>query len=254
MPGFDRLLAEAIDIPSILGVILSGSRGRGTGGPRSDWDCYVISDDDRLEESAGFVEQIDDPLLDCSVLGLKAFDGYAAPDSENAWEAYAFVHVTVAYDALDGTIANLAAAKEFLPPTVAARVARSGLDAFINQCVRAAKDRRDGNEHAAVLDHAEAVSAALETIFALEGRVRPYNRYLSWELERHPLRAFTAADLADLVKRLASDDAEAARELFRRLEGVARSKEIGDVIDAWGDRELQLLRSAEGAISRAEPS
>jgi hypothetical protein len=150
--------------------------------------------------------------------------------------------VTISYDALDGGIAKIAAAKEFLAPPAAERLTRSALDAFINQCVRAAKDRRDRNEDAALLDYAEAVSAALETIFALEGRVRPYNRYLSWELERHPLRHFTGADVPDLVKRLASDDAQAARDLFLRLEGVAHSKDVGDVIDAWGDRELELLR------------
>jgi hypothetical protein len=244
MSGFERLVAVATQEPSILGVILSGSRGRGTGGVDSDWDCYVVVDDHAHDDGVRSVREIDDRLLDCTAVGFAEFERYAVWGSDNFWEAYAFAHVTTSYDSLEGGIADIAARKEFLGEDAADRVARAALDAFVNQCVRASKDRRDGNDDAAVLDSAEAVSAALEAIFALDGRVRPYNRYLAWELERHPLELFPGIDVVDVVKRLASADAQAASELFRLLERVARSAGIGDVIDAWSDRDLGSLAAS----------
>ena len=38
----------------------------------------------------------------------------------------------------------------------------------------------------------EAIPYALRTIFALETRVRPYNKYLEWELHHHPLEDWDA--------------------------------------------------------------
>ncbi|MFL5736560.1 MAG: hypothetical protein ACJ76P_04405 [Actinomycetota bacterium] len=241
MSGFDGLVAVATEEPSILGVILSGSRGRGSVGADSDWDCYVVVDEEALDDGMRSIREIDDPMLDCVVLGFGEFQRYAEPGSANFWEAYAFAHVTTSYDSLDGAIADLAAQKEFLDEGIADGIARTALDAFLNQCIRAAKDRRDGNDDAAVLDCAGAVSPALETVFALEGRVRPYNRYLSWEVERHPLELFRGDRFVDVVKRLASADPQAVAELFHLLERVARSAGIGDVIDAWSDRDLELL-------------
>src|SRR3954469_13726958 len=232
MSGFDRLVTVATDEPSILGVILSGSRGRGTVGVDSDWDCYVIVDDGRLDDGVRSAREIDDPLLDCTTVGFAEFERYAVWGGANFWEAYAFAHVTTSYDSLDGGIADIAARKEFLGGDVAVQVARAALDAFVNQCVRAAKDRRDGNDDAAALDCAEAVAAALETIFAPEGRARPAKRYLSWELERHPLELLRGIDVVNVVKRLASADPQAVAELFHLLERGPPSPRVRAVIDA----------------------
>jgi hypothetical protein len=61
------------------------------------------------------------------------------------------------------------------------------LDAYINQLYRCVKSRRDGVADAALLDEMESPPWLLETVFALHGRLRPYNRYLRWELENFPL-------------------------------------------------------------------
>ncbi|MBB4711670.1 hypothetical protein BJ965_001552 [Streptomyces luteogriseus] len=45
-------------------------------------------------------------------------------------------------------------------------------------------DDRPGPGHLAA---AETVPHALEVLFVLHRRVRPYNKYLRWELERRPL-------------------------------------------------------------------
>jgi hypothetical protein len=61
------------------------------------------------------------------------------------------------------------------------------LDGYINSLYRSLKSHRDGRPELAHLDAAESVPYLLTALFALDRRVRPYNKYLRWELERHPL-------------------------------------------------------------------
>ncbi|MDP9302594.1 MAG: nucleotidyltransferase domain-containing protein [Actinomycetota bacterium] len=244
MSSFDRLLDLAADDASCLGVVLSGSRGRETARADSDWDCYVIVSDDVSADTLATIGALGDGSLDEAVLRLSEFETYASPGSDNSWEAYAFAHAMVAYDAMEGRIGEIAAAKEFLDPEVARRRARETLDAFINQSVRAAKSLRDGEEGAARLDHAEAVTPALEAIFALESRVRPYNRYLAWELERHPLSLPYDHDLPVMMRALTDGDPERAPTLFGSIERNARLAGFGDVFDAWKQEVLGLARSS----------
>jgi hypothetical protein len=96
----------------------------------------------------------------------------------------------------------------------------------------AAKNRRDGRDDLARLEEIEAAPWFLWTLFALYGRVRPYNKYLRWELETHPLPApWTADYLIDALTARPST-------LFPELERVARAKGFGDVLDAWDDLDV----------------
>ena len=61
------------------------------------------------------------------------------------------------------------------------------LDGWINLVYRALKSARDGNHLEAALDGSESVHMFLDVIFALEGQVRPYNKYFRWALRNHPL-------------------------------------------------------------------
>jgi hypothetical protein len=66
-------------------------------------------------------------------------------------------------------------------------IGRSRLDEFINFCYRALKSHREGRAEVARLDSAESVASTLDVVFAFSGRIRPYNKYLTWELGEHPL-------------------------------------------------------------------
>jgi hypothetical protein len=135
--SFERLLQRARADANVLGVILSGSRGRGTARPESDWDCYVIVGQDDPGLAADLPPDVHHVGLDATVLTLAAFELYAAPGTRNAWEAYAFAHAAIEHDRLGGRIAELAAAKEYLPVEVADRLARVSLDRYLNAAVEA---------------------------------------------------------------------------------------------------------------------
>jgi predicted nucleotidyltransferase len=109
-------------------------------------------------------------------------------------------------------------------------------------------DRLDGAlaalvSEAAHFDAAESVRLLLWTLFALHQRVRPPNKYLRWELERHPL-GDPCWELPVLLPRLqrvlADGDAETQRSLFRDLEPLARSGGHDATVDGWGD-DLRLM-------------
>ena len=87
----------------------------------------------------------------------------------------------------------------------------------------------------------EAVPYALRTIFALADRVRPYNKYLEWELRHHPLEGWNADELLPLLERILIGEPEALHELFELIEGWARREGFGDVVDGW-EPDVEWLR------------
>jgi hypothetical protein len=75
--------------------------------------------------------------------------------------------------------------------------------------------------------------------------VRPYNKFLRWELEQHPLPGdeWSAGRLLALLEDVTAGDLSAQRRLFRNVERLARERGHGDVVDGWG-ADLGLLRGA----------
>ncbi len=82
----------------------------------------------------------------------------------------------------------------------------------------------------------------LDTIFTLAGRVRPYHKYLPWELREHPLDGWPADVLLPLLTRTLDGDPAAIRETFAlvvaecdRYDAGRGNSRTRDMIDRWGD-------------------
>lgn len=69
------------------------------------------------------------------------------------------------------------------------------LDGWLNSAYRALKNDRDGRALELRLDAAESMPWLLDVTFTLAGRVRPYHKYLPWELRQHPLPHWHAEEL-----------------------------------------------------------
>ena len=124
------------------------------------------------------------------------------------------------------------------------------LDGYINFIYRALKSDRDGRLFESRLDAAEALPWFLDVVFALSGRVRPYNKYLAWELRNHPLEVpeWSADVLLPQIDAMFEGDPVALRTNFqvverecRRADQTLGSDSLGRTIDGWG-AELELLR------------
>ncbi len=122
------------------------------------------------------------------------------------------------------------------------------LDGFLNLAFRALKSDRDGRSRERRLDAAESVPWLLDVIFTFAGRVRPYNKYLSWELREHPVAGWPAETLLPLLDRLLDGEPTALQEAFASVERDCMAYDEGlrvtttlDVIAGWG-AELELFR------------
>ena len=231
MDILDQVLARATADPGVRGVILSGSRARGTENARSDYDVTIVV----AEQAQPWRHSARSGTLDEVVCTVEAL-----ADTSVHWQRYAYCGAKVLLDRLNGGVAELVDRQATFTVEEAARHARTNLDAYVNQLYRCVKSRRDGFADAALLDEMESLPWLLETVFALHGRLRPYNKYLRWELERFPLPdRWNAALMPDRVR-------TASLRLFPAVEALARRRGHADVLAEWGS-DIELIRAfAEG--------
>ena len=218
MPGeFEALLQSARDDENVVGVVLFGSRGKGAFvSQRSDWDCFVVVREMRGEhpfDRGEVVESVEVTL-----------DWLRDPPE---WQRYALTWLEPPLDKTGEVAAALAEATRVDPATAAVP-----LDGYVNMLYRSLKNDRAGLELASLLDAQESIPWLLDFTFRAHGRARPYNKWLEWELEQHPLPSNSL--LLSRLERIARDaDLEAQREQFRATETLARELGFGSVIDGW---------------------
>jgi hypothetical protein len=219
----DTLLAEAREDENVIGVVVHGSRGRGLHvHDGSDWDVIVV-----VRERTGRYdsEERGDELEASEVTSLADLPRWMLP---------AITWTTPALDKTGAVTAQLAEVTKVDPATAA-----EPLDGYVNSYYRSAKNARAGLELAALLDAQESISHYLEFVFAVHGRVRPYNKWLEWELEHHPLPV--ELDLGSLERIARTGDRDDQQVLFRETERLARELGHGATIDGW-EPDLAFLR------------
>jgi hypothetical protein len=241
---YEQLVELARADERMVGLILTGSRGRRfAASEASDWDVRLVVRDEAIE---GCRQELATPRgspVEVVVLGLGDLERIGEFGTESAWDRYSYVDVTVEVDDAEGSVAALVRSLSVLREDEAHALAAARLDDFVNAYYRAAKNFRSGLELESRLDAAESVSPLLDFLFAAHLRVRPFNRFLRWELDRCPLPgAPWAADA--LLPRLAAviaGDLGAQQRTFRHVEELARVQGFGEVIDSW-EPDVSRLR------------
>lgn len=228
--------------------MLTGSRGREAFvRETSDWDVRLVVRDESYAEVVDALATPHGSPIEVAVYSLAAFERVGEPGTETAWDRYSYVHARVLVDKLDGRIGQLVAGKAVLPEGIGAGLAAYDLDGYVNAYYRALKNDRAGLAVESHLDAAESIPPLLMTVFAAHGRVRPFNGFLAWELERFPLpEPWLARDRfvprLEKILRKGSIDDQAA--LFRDAETFARKHHLGDTIDSW-EPDVPWLRSGK---------
>jgi predicted nucleotidyltransferase len=218
--NFDALLAGARADENVIGLVVFGSRGKGAyvDEERSDWDVFVVvceRRDDRPFRHGDAVETVEVTLDELR--------------NQPAWQRYSLAWVEPQLDKT-GEVADALRDAVRVDPASAAEP----LDGYVNMLYRSLKNARIGLELASLLDAQESIPWYLEFLFAAHGRLRPYNKWLGWELEQHPLPIPSNTLLLQRLERIArTGDADEQRTLFRDAEALARSKGLGNVIDGW---------------------
>lgn len=229
----------------LLGIVLTGSAGRDLATARSDVDVVVVLTDEAAADHPG----LHSPEVDEAVSSWSELVRVAPFGTEDWWFRWSYAWAPVVLDRTDGDLGRAVRRQATLTPEEADRVLvdHDRLDGWLNFAYRALKDHRDGRPLETRLDAAESVPWLLDVVFALAGRVRPYNKYLAWELRTHPVDGWPADELLPLVGRMLDGDAGAVREVFPRVRTActAHDRERGhtlttDMIDGWG-AELDLF-------------
>jgi Nucleotidyltransferase domain len=236
--------------PDLLGLVLSGSAARGMATERSDLDVYVVLPDDAAEgEVTQHSVELDE--IPCSVSELESVPPFGAGDW---WFRWSFAYAVVLRDDTGGRIADAVRRRAVLDDAEQREVLvdHDQLDGWVNFVYRSLKSHRDGRALESRLDAVESVPWLLHVVFALAGRVRPYNKYLPWELREHPLAVpeWSAAAFLPELERTLAGDVTALRRTFAVVDREARAWDAahgttvcGDTIDDWS-HELSLFRSS----------
>lgn len=237
--SFAELVAKAQDDPAVLGLWVHGSRVfEGMATALSDYDLGLVVDGSeqgrrwKPQKAHGLDFGITTDFAEFRTAMLNHGDE----------DRYIMSHAQVVIDRLDGGLAQLVAEVGTFPERHRQQLPGM-LDAYLNLLYRSLKNARDGRPTEAHFDAAESVRLLLWTLFALHERLRPPNKYLLWELERHPLgdQHWAPAHLLPRLQRVLADgDAGTQRSLFRDLEPLARANGHGATVDGWGD-DLRLM-------------
>lgn len=234
---YGYLLERAAASDNVVGVLLTGSRAAGafvTEG--SDFDAYVI-----LRESEPGWHTPRGASVEIWPITIEAFRLHALPGSGTEWDRPSFLDARVDLDKLGGEVRRIVDEKRRLRPREARRTASAALDTYIYALIRSLRNQEAGRRLEGRLEAMEALPPLLTAAFALEGRVRPFNKWLRHELVRRPL---PIGDLAYQVERIAVHAAPSdQRRLFRSLEELARGAGHADVVDAW-QPDLAWLRGS----------
>jgi hypothetical protein len=247
--ALEELVARAD--PTIVGLVLSGSAARGDmATEHSDVDVYVVRDDDVERET------LHSPAIDeiyWSVADLEQVDRYGTGGWYFRWS---FAHAQVLRDETGGRVTE-AVRRQATVDDDEQRwilVDQDRLDGYVNFAYRALKSHRDGRPFEARMDAVESLPWLLDVVFALAGRLRPYNKYLRWELREHPLAVpeWSAESFLPEIERLLAGDPAALRRTFAVVDREVRAWDAargltvcGDLVDEWGP-ELALLHCEEG--------
>lgn len=229
----------------LLGIVLSGSAGRNYATEHSDLDVMVVLADEaaasRTTVRSPDVDEIPErwsDLLTVAPFGTEAW-----------WMRWSCAWAPVLLDRTGGDLPRAVRRQATVTPDEADAILidHDRLDGWINFAYRALKSDRDGRALESRLDANESVPWLLDVVFTLAGRVRPYNKYLPWELHTHPLDGWPADELLDLVARTQAGDVSAVRESFARVRAACAAYDEGrghtrttDMIDGWGP-ELGLF-------------
>jgi len=235
---YEKIYAEAKDDSNIIGFFLGGSRGKGFHTKYSDYDTYIIVKDNCLKEYKERYPFRKYKGVDLIVFSYSEFKNYASWGSSEAFDRYSFSHVKALIDK-NGEVQEILNQLSKVPEKFLSKHIAGALDGYINFLYRSLKCIRDGDIVAARLEAAFSIPYFLDLIFAIHnGRLRPYYKYLKWELEKNPLTKLTISTeelIKDLMRILDNADYKTQQKFLVIIEILLRKEGFGYVFESWGD-------------------
>lgn len=241
--GILTAVAERLRVdlgPNLLGLVLSGSAGRGLDTDRSDLDLLVIVTPEIV--NAPTVPWLQTLELEQIPLTLDHLETIARFDDNQFAYRWSYAWAPALADFTGGRIAKAIDRQTRLSADEALQLMlqHDRLGGWLNLTYRALKSARSGQLFEARLDAVEAVPMFLDIVFGLEGLVRPYNKYLPWALTTHPLADWRAGELLSLLEQMLSVSPDALRlgitkvhEIAIRFADSQHNSAIRETFEEW---------------------
>lgn len=241
---FNRIVREAKEDDRVLGLIVKGSRGKGLVTERSDYDLNLVVSADAKEVLEAKFENRQG--IDLVVYTVEEFEAYAGWNTGSAWDRYDYVGAQVPVDKLAGRLGKMTAEKGTLPAEYRRAFVVFAMNVYLNATFRALKSLRDEDVFSARMSVVESIPHFLDALFGMAGRLRPYSKYLLWDLKRESLPT-CPWDAKELEERLYGILAAhpAKKEILALLsvvEDASQSTGFSDVLGDW-EKEITKMRS-----------
>lgn len=234
---YTQLLTEAQENPEIIGIVFGGSRGKDESfvTENSDYDVIVVVVDNASQEIKDKIKSLESDKFEVWAKTLQEFKDHAAWGTQFAWDRYNFAHNKAVLDKT-GELQNIIDQKSLIPDEVKKEVVENALDSYINSVYRSAKYWRDGNDFPALIDASESLIYLMDALYALEGRVKPYNKYFEWELRNHPLKLLpwnVDEFITDYKAILTTGDIKTQEKIFTKIKELFATSGFSNITEDW---------------------
>ncbi|MFA7253393.1 MAG: hypothetical protein WC107_02475 [Patescibacteria group bacterium] len=233
---YQKILNESEKDNNIIGFVLVAGRGKGFSTEYSDYDTMMIVADGKEDQYKEQYKNFNDTCdVYVKLFSLSEFEKYAEWGSDFEWDRYNFAHLKAQIDKT-GEIQKIINEKGKLPEGKIREIVSFNLGCYINSYHRAVKNHRDKNEAASHFDAAESIPLLLSALFALEGRMRPYNKFLEWELEKYPLAKipWDGITFFDMLRKIIdTGDIKTQKEIFNQVKNLFCNNGYKDEINEW---------------------
>lgn len=241
--AYEEILKKAETDPNVLGLVLIGGRGKGMATEHSDYDLAIVVREGVKEQAIEEYEKKYNSTenIEAHVKTLEEFRNSGAWGTNQSWKRYGYAHVTAQIDKT-GEIQKLVDLKGVVPEGEVREFTSYWIGGFINQHYRTFKNNRDGNMFAAHLDAAESIPMLLNVLFGREGRLRPYNKFLEWELKNYPLQhlPWSPDEFINATRKvLQTGDIETMKDFYRKLRDTSIELGYEKDIHAWDGYKLE---------------
>lgn len=235
--AYEKLLKEAQGDPKIIGLVFGSSRGKDNQflTEHSDYDVIVVLVDDASQELKDHLKMYESEKFELWPKTITEFKEHARWGTADDWDRYNYTHNKAVIDKT-GEIQKIIDGKGGLPTEVQKDFVENALDAYINSVYRSAKYWRDGNEFAAHVDASESLPYLMTALYALEGRLKPYNKYFVWELKNHPLKLLPwSVDgfISDYKKILVAGDIKTQGKIYTAVKKLFQNQGYGKTVEGW---------------------
>ncbi len=239
-----EMLAESSD--NVVGYFMSGSYGMGFTHGRRNLDPVFIVKSGKKKALEKELSGIGLDLSNCEITiythsEFKSLD--LSGTSGMGSTRYDYVHARAAVDKT-GDIQSAMDKLGRLSEKERIFFGEGYLDAYITGFYRSLRASRENWQLAPHLEASRSIINAIDFIFASEGRITPYPKYLEWELNHHPVDFMLSAEymLKLMGSILSNIDARAQTILFDAISIKARSYGFGHIIDKWARKPEEQAR------------